>query len=238
MPTSTGKVEKSPDGKYHCPKCEKTFADPRAIGAHLSKAHGILGSSPSTVAARRAKQAAQGKVTRHKYPDFQRNAQKKFDCIAPGCHKTGANGCVNVIALKAHMKTAHSYGGAEATARFAEVGEPTEHHNGNGHRKELAHRNRMGTPLHIELPFNQTDRAHTITNELATIDEYLNYCPRCNEDLDKIKQVTGVGPSKCPGCKLNLASVRMALHPDLIRLDPNAVAQVFGVMQNIVQGGK
>jgi hypothetical protein len=236
MPTSTGAYEKQADGKYHCSKCGQKFDDPRALGTHRRFAHGIPGSAPSTIAARAAAKRGTVKVTRTKHPDYKRNPQKRYDCIFPGCHKIGEKGSATTMALRAHLSNAHGWKGAEASARFAELhGEPTEQQNGNGHA--LARKPRMGTPLHIELPFSKSDRTHAITNELATIDEYLNYCPRCNEDLDKIKQVTGVGPSKCPGCKLNLASVRMALHPDLMRLEPSAVAEVFGVMKSLVQGG-
>ena len=42
-----------------CPKCSARFSDPRGLGTHLSKAHGMKGKSKSTIAYRKAK-AKQG----------------------------------------------------------------------------------------------------------------------------------------------------------------------------------
>jgi hypothetical protein len=188
---------------------------------------------------------------RHRYPPLNPNRLKLFDCLHPTCHKKGEKGSPNTQACMQHMKQAHGWGGKEASEAYAAAQQPaspppaapTEQPTNGNHPIEKRKPGRkpaavMGATKYLNIPFTRNERVNTQTNEQATIDECLNYCPRCNSDLEKIKQLTGgVGPSRCPDCKLNLASVRMALAPDLITLAPDQVANVFGVMLRIVQGG-
>jgi hypothetical protein len=64
MGNPSPKFSRNPHNKYDCPhpecdrKGERGFAGPQGVGSHLRIAHGVAGSAPSTVAARKAKARA------------------------------------------------------------------------------------------------------------------------------------------------------------------------------------
>lgn len=47
--------EQTPDGLFKCPKCSKVMRAPQAVGQHLRSIHGIEGTSPSSIAGKKAR---------------------------------------------------------------------------------------------------------------------------------------------------------------------------------------
>lgn len=190
-------------------------------------------------------------------PKFQPNAHGRYDCPAPECNMVEHYGSKSIAGLHQHMRKEHGYRAAEAAAAFAEyvkthpqpdppTDPPTEQptdQNGDGKHGTATKRRRNSAlakqkPIMLELPFDRGMRVSAATNAVATVDKFLNYCPRCGQDLAKIKLATGGFPAEqCPTCKLNLITTRMALAPSLVDLDPQSVAKVFGVMMKLVHGG-
>ena len=61
--------------KLQCPKCDYRANDPRAIGAHLSKVHGVLGKSASSVFQRKrlAKRSEAQREADKRRAEYKRN---------------------------------------------------------------------------------------------------------------------------------------------------------------------
>ena len=62
--------------KYQCPECDARYDDARGLGTHRRLKHGIKGSAPSTIAARKKKS---GKTRVHT------RLKGQFPCTHEGC---------------------------------------------------------------------------------------------------------------------------------------------------------
>jgi hypothetical protein len=192
---------------------------------------------------------------------FEKNPQGKYDCPKAGqkmkdgevCTRTGENGMAAPQAIGRHLYFAHGIPGSSATAKSnrdlrtkaeaeknnkPKLGRPKGSRNAShvgASKGELAKSTLVAARR--GWPYPTPDRQANIDahrNAQASIDESLNHCPRCGDDIAKIRDVTGVTPHRCPACRMNLSIIQVALSPDLTSLDPERVQHVFSTILNVI----
>ncbi|MGE5611048.1 MAG: hypothetical protein ACM359_17490 [Bacillota bacterium] len=210
--TTTQDRQRNTHGKLDCPDpgCERVgqrgFDGPQGLGSHLKTAHGIAGSSASTLAARRAKDRARSEP----------NTWGKHNCPERHCDRKGQNGLPTPQALGRHLQAMHGQPGSgpEAKRRRRRGAEPgtlarMDHHQGNGSHS------REHSKIHVAVE-SLPSPAHA---------DPLHYCPGCGFDLDAAKQhlhpsVRANAYIRCPQCRTNLAVVSAVLRPDIQAIQP------------------
>lgn len=152
-------------------------------------------------------------------PKYRKNASNKYDCPEPGCNRTGANGFTSPQGLGQHRLTAHGTPGASSTALAKRQSRSIT---SRGHEQDNTHTHAR---VHVSQP-------------TPPIHDNLHYCPGCGYDIESAKMhlhpsVRSMAYIRCPQCKVNLAIVSAALHPELQAIDPEKALVLLEVVRRI-----
>jgi hypothetical protein len=228
-------MERNKYGKLDCPidGCDRVgengFDGPQGLGSHKLTAHGIRGTSTSTLFARRKKEprpAAQRPSRATHVP----NEFGLYDCPAEGCDRRGRNGIPNPQGLGKHLKS-HEHGGTSKRKRRQKV-------EANDGRAITPYVPPFPRHRHHDEPEMQEPVVAQVEGSPVPPEDYLNYCPRCKYDLAAAKaaivpEVRAIAFQFCPSCKLNLAVVSLALSPEMQGIPADQTRGLFSVVQKV-----